>query len=508
MTKFLLAAFGAATVGCAAVGLVVIYLFVSRPGTEDQSLPAAASVPAARSTPSELQNRLADFFGGASPGQKSGPSTPANGPVSQKSAQPTGAPQDANGNAVVGANAPPDRPASTTAPSGPPPVQPGQVRSYPGSVGEPVERGGIAPLRDAGQNQPSTEPTNRVASLPPNSTPGATPGSDGADPPRTSRLYPEPKPGPCLKVDEVQDGDGDFRRNEKLLSSDGLCINQKRFQEGGLSWNLQIVRNTRRPNTVLWMVPHDNENAAFDTAVRGVIDYGGTIVAVETGGERFNQGQDPNRNFDAGTGLRCAQQRAPSPVYTREVLQWLPDSHRIVALHSNEPGYAGDGRGGSGGISILHALPGNIPFRSARSINARSPDDTLVFVASVRGPQQDPGLKRFVNDLNASGINVMYETVSKTHNDCSLSNFAALSGLRDYINVEVVHGDSPAQQRIVSVVMKMWNVERAEPAIAASEPGEEAAPPPAKNRSPRKQFAPEPLTVQRAPPPSPPLERQ
>jgi hypothetical protein len=127
---------------------------------------------------------------------------------------------------------------------------------------------------------------------------------------------------------------------------------------------------------VLWIVPHDNEGDAFDTAVYGVRTYGGTVVAVKTGGKRMNGLQDPNRNFDIGGGEQCPRQVARSPDYTKRVMRWWDGSAPILALHTNEPGYEGDGKGGRGTISIARrtrpatrlspSWPGRTPNRSVR----------------------------------------------------------------------------------------------------------------------------------------------
>ena len=235
----------------------------------------------------------------------------------------------------------------------------------------------------------------------------------------------------CLSPTQVEDRDGDFKRNRSALSSAEFCIQQDTFTEGGLRWVLQIVYSKKNRHSVLWVVPHDNEDDAFDSAVYGLQQHGGTIVAVETGGSRFNRSQDPNRNFNSGTA-KCPEQIAPSPVYTSRVMKWWRERTPIVALHTNERGYAGDGKGGAGGISIAKVPPpGTRAFRTAKSITAKSPDDTLVFVASTEQPENDANLHRFVQTLNQKGINVLYEHVSRTRNDCSLSNYAALNNVRD-----------------------------------------------------------------------------
>ena len=111
--------------------------------------------------------------------------------------------------------------------------------------------------------------------------------------------------GRCLDPTEIVDPSKEVSRNRVALASSRLCVMHYEFDEGGLGWRFLVVRETSHPDTVLWVVPHDDEGAAFDSAVQGVRRYGGTIVAVKTGGERLNHGQDPNRNFDLGSGPLC-----------------------------------------------------------------------------------------------------------------------------------------------------------------------------------------------------------
>lgn len=248
--------------------------------------------------------------------------------------------------------------------------------------------------------------------------------------------------GGCLTPGEVKDRD--FQTHAAALSDPSLCITEKKFEEAGLAWHLEVISNTRAPRRVLWVVPHDNEKAAFATALYAVRRYGGTVVAVEANGSRFFGGQDPNRNFDAGG--RCPLQRAPSPLYTSAVLSER-GSGPIVGLHTNSRG---------GPISFGRP-PANVEAFSAASPTGgalgSSPDDTLIFVASTRPPQANPSLLAEVKALNGAGINVFYENVSAANNDCSLSNYAALKGIEGYYNLEVVDGDTAAQMRMVDILM-------------------------------------------------------
>ena len=169
--------------------------------------------------------------------------------------------------------------------------------------------------------------------------------------------------------------------------------------------------------------------------------------------------QDPNRNFDIGGGEQCPRQVARSPEYTRRVTRWWDGSAPILALHTNEPGYEGDGKGGRGTISIARRTPGLVPFRAKTPIGV-SPDDTIVFVVSQLQPQEDRSLMNFVAALNSKHINVAYEVVTPTRNDCSLGNYAALTGVPHYVNLEVVKTDGKTQRQMVNVVLGELGIRR------------------------------------------------
>ncbi len=261
------------------------------------------------------------------------------------------------------------------------------------------------------------------------------------------RRHPlDPKFERCIPPFKVADQDDDFRRNAEYLSNPDLCIALEQFEEGGRPWTLEVIRNRKRPSGPLWAVPHNNEHAAFDSAVYGVTKYGGTVVAVETGGHRYNYGQDPNRNFGLGP---CPLQHAPAPVYTWAFMSHHDSRYPIIALHTNS-GYEGRSP-----ISISAPGPGDHPFPGLHPTGRLAGEHTLVYVASILGPRQDPEHYSMVKLLNGAGINVMYEQVTPARNDCSMSNYAALNGIRNYFNVEVEHGDSTTQKLMIDIIMRL-----------------------------------------------------
>ncbi|MBX3521142.1 MAG: hypothetical protein KF835_14115 [Xanthobacteraceae bacterium] len=272
------------------------------------------------------------------------------------------------------------------------------------------------------------------------------------------------KKGVCLSPESLFDEDGDVTRNRATLASPDLCLRLEVFTEGKLHWVLQVIRNKKKPRGPLWIVPHDDEDVAFDSAVYAVRRYGGTVVVVERNHDRYNRigkrKQDPNRNFQVGNSEKCQLQLARSPVFTRRVLQWLQKGQPIIALHTNKEGFDPipvlDEEKSKGNVSIgfPRKPDSNITeFPAARPIRAKSPNDTLIYVASRLPVGEDAGISRFVASLNASGIHVLYEHVEK--NDCSLSNYAVSRNI-PYLNIEVVDDDDTgAQIRMIDVVMRL-----------------------------------------------------
>lgn len=259
----------------------------------------------------------------------------------------------------------------------------------------------------------------------------------------------------CLSPEGLDVQDPHISRNAAALASSDLCIKMDEFHEGGLRWVLMIIQNKQDPDRFFWVVPHDNEEDAFDNAIAAVSRYRGTVVAVKTNGDHYNGLQDPNRNFDLGSGSKCGKQLAHSPIYTQRVMRWHAKGAPIVALHTNEQGYKGDGKGGLYGISMAQRTPGAVTLRATTTPIGASPDDTMVFVASLTKPDKDPGLMAFVNALRSQGVNAVYEVVTARHNDCSMSNYTTLKGMRDYVNIEVVRTDGATEAKIIDMVMNL-----------------------------------------------------
>lgn len=243
----------------------------------------------------------------------------------------------------------------------------------------------------------------------------------------------------------------DIKRNIKSIKS--LCVHLVSFSEGRQQWNMLLVTHPKTPHGAFWFLPHDNENSAFDSAVYAVRKYGGGFLSVISGGKRYHQGQDPNRNFanSAHKLSSCRYQKAASPVYTDTVFRII-DAYRdsnmpYLALHNNT---------NKGGISILRSS------RSVRSFLAYpredilrgsglKDEDSLVYMAGKSSLPSETKL----NKLLQNGLNVKYEVVNSRNNDCSMSNYVVLGRMStNYYNIEAQHGDASTQKKMIDILMK------------------------------------------------------
>ena len=210
----------------------------------------------------------------------------------------------------------------------------------------------------------------------------------------------------------------------------GLSVTQRRFAERGFNWHLLRFANTTKPDGPLWVVPHDDENAAFEGAIAALKIHGGTLLAINSGpgSLRRQPGSgicgvkpakvascDPNRNFDAKT-----------PIFTKAFLDERKEGQPIIALHTNGAGAVGD-------FSLLDIdayTRGRTTLRDG-AYRGKKPEpqmdnyDTLGLIAY---PARDgrPSEAAIVcrNALNDSGIHFWHERVGKS--DGSLSNYLAL----------------------------------------------------------------------------------
>ena len=242
--------------------------------------------------------------------------------------------------------------------------------------------------------------------------------------------------GECLKAGEVKERD--IRRHAEYLAD--ACIRRETIREDGRRW--QIYTITQGMPGPLWAVLHDNENAAFTAAVGGMRRHGGTILAVEAGEKRRFRGKDPNRNF----GTKCGDARR----YTAFIMGLAEAHGSVVAVHTNAPGFSGDGRGGSGHINIFRKSKVLQGRPAKRATGAFRSGDNFVLVPA----KSEKRVTRRIRALNRQGVHAMFERVTKRGNDCSMSNHAVLSGFTDYVNVEAAHGEAKTAAALIEKALK------------------------------------------------------
>lgn len=226
--------------------------------------------------------------------------------------------------------------------------------------------------------------------------------------------------------------DDDIRRHDRNAGFwDGISISERRFSENGFEWHLLRFSSTENPHSVIWLVPHDDENAAFEGMIAAIRKHGGTGIVVNSGpgslrrqaGRGTCSGRpamvtacDPNRNFSDAT-----------PLFTSAFLDHRTgDKQPVIALHTNGHGAAGD-------FSLLNIdayKKGRIELR-AGAYRAGKPSaqmanyDTLGLIAYPArngGPSAADVACR--NHLTKSGIHFWHEKVDES--DGSLSNYLAL----------------------------------------------------------------------------------
>jgi hypothetical protein len=254
-------------------------------------------------------------------------------------------------------------------------------------------------------------------------------------------------PGPAIAaelwtsttLEQLTPLDDDIARNaSKPQFFDGVEVAEYRFSENGFDWHLIRFASQTKPAGPLWMVPHDDENAAFDAMIAAIRDHGGVGVVVNSGpGSLRRQAGDgtcgvlagktkscdPNRNFDAKT-----------PLFTNAFLSLHLGGQPIIALHTNAHGFSGDGQGGRGGITILDGRAfqqGELKPRADGHFALRPPAnmanyDTLGLAAYLAS-EAKPGAAAVAcrQAMTEGGVHFWHERVERS--DGSMSNYLALN---------------------------------------------------------------------------------
>lgn len=222
----------------------------------------------------------------------------------------------------------------------------------------------------------------------------------------------------------------------------GVIVSETRFSEAGFNWHLLRFVNETMPVGPLWVVPHDDENAAFDSAIAALKTHGGVAVVVNSGpgSSRTQTGQgtcggrtpilsrcDPNRNFSTAT-----------PLFTNAHLDQRSAGQPVIALHTNSPGF-GPGKGEITILDAAAASTGKIQPRKNGYFGGAGPEvlkahDSYAILPFVAPKIQDYDV-RCRRALVQAGVHVWHEPVSKS--DGSFSNYVVLEKAdMAYVNME------------------------------------------------------------------------
>jgi hypothetical protein len=272
----------------------------------------------------------------------------------------------------------------------------------------------------------------------------------------TARLQYAMSRAPARCSDPAQSGSSDILRHLSSIRSAGLCYRPEVVEEGRFRWRYHLFHHPTERDGPFWLLPHDNENAAFAAAIYAVDTYGGGFLAIDSGQRRRFHGQDPNRNFSRSwsESMLCRYQARPAPVFTDTILAHFKRNGDFpyLALHNN--GNRWFGSGGSGDLSVYRTTPVLKGFPSARASGGLRDEDNLVFIAGTRPYAADQEAQARVAALNRLGLNVVHKHVTARSFDCSLSDYLAWNRLGDYYNIEAQHGSLADQKKMVDRLMQ------------------------------------------------------
>ena len=169
---------------------------------------------------------------------------------------------------------------------------------------------------------------------------------------------------------------------------------------------------------------------------------------VDTGGRRNMDGIDPNRNFSAD-GVGCSKLGTDAaPQYTaffRELIDRASRSSRSTTIPTSDIPTGGLG----------HASMASVP-KDMEVVPAADPngplagDRNLVLLTSPIPVSDDGGEPR--RGACRQG-HQRDDRARRRQGDCSLSNYALLTGHPDYLNVTVDHDERDKQRKIIDVIM-------------------------------------------------------
>jgi hypothetical protein len=226
--------------------------------------------------------------------------------------------------------------------------------------------------------------------------------------------------------------DADEAAIASSLRAGALRVAEDVLSENTITFRIRTF--TARASGPTFLILHDDEQDSFLAAAKWAADFGGRVVALESGEARRVSGVDPNRIFN---------QRFPR--FTNAIAALFPGDAPIITLHNNRNGFGPP----DSSISVQRWLDGE----RVRSFDHGGDEDDLVWLAGTTPLAANPRAQAHLERLRAQGINVVYEWV-QAPGDGSLSNWAALNG-RLYVNIEAEHGALARQETLLAAVMAL-----------------------------------------------------
>ena len=229
------------------------------------------------------------------------------------------------------------------------------------------------------------------------------------------------------------------RGNADLIRESGIQVRRLSSEVLGHSVDLLEFRKESRGTNTPLFIPHSNEFASFDAALRNVAQVGGTVLAFDSRGGRqlrTSSGrqleQDPNRMF---------KPNSPYWPLAQVILERI-DAERgnlpYVALHNNSPA-------GTFVLNVAKALKD--PRFETFFPDARNLRDVVWMSLPVTARNSPHPLRGFAEQLASKGINSLIEyVVPETASDGSLSQYTGRTSTSGYINIESgFRGGDPEQ---------------------------------------------------------------
>ena len=209
--------------------------------------------------------------------------------------------------------------------------------------------------------------------------------------------------------------DKDVRRMRDEISKREICYGRIKMSDGGRNWHLTLLLDPNHEGP-LWYLPYDSDDAAFDSAVYALQNYGGLLITPENKDNRNIDGQDPRFIFarTEAEATACKAAKKPYP----KILSFI------------------------GKASDFHAE--GLPFFVLREQKDESQDfiapadwqlalpalgsmqdsDNLVYAAYPSALMDDPKRPTLVHEINQAPANVLYEDQSLSPMLCQIHDWA------------------------------------------------------------------------------------